>query len=149
MSRPNNQRGTRTYTVYAAAKSAGLANAYVDSQKSDEILREPCSYYGSATVPKWPQKQSQSIQFLKFSWGSMPPDPLSLACLSIYTFTYDRCNPPSKSPGYGPGFSYENLPVIGNSTGTGSPRARAKKFFILETRLVLALYVCHACAICW
>ena len=78
LSRPNNQRGTRTYTVYAAAKSAGLANAYVDSQKSDEILREPCSYYGSATVPKWPQKQSQSIQFLKFSGGACPQTPLVL-----------------------------------------------------------------------
>ena len=42
-------------------KSAGLANAYMDSQKLDAILREPCSYYGSVSVPKWPQKQCQSI----------------------------------------------------------------------------------------
>ena len=32
--------------------AAGLANAYVDSQKLDAILREPCSYYGSASVSK-------------------------------------------------------------------------------------------------
>ena len=42
-------------------KSAGIANSYVDSQKLDAMLREPCSYYSSASVPKWPQKQSQSI----------------------------------------------------------------------------------------
>ena len=29
------------------SKSSGLANAYVDSEKLDTILREPCSYYGS------------------------------------------------------------------------------------------------------
>ena len=27
-------------------KSAGLVSAYMDSQKLDAILREPCSYYG-------------------------------------------------------------------------------------------------------
>ena len=42
-------------------KSAGLVNAYIDSQKSDAILREPSSYYSYVSVPKWPQKQSQSI----------------------------------------------------------------------------------------
>ena len=40
------------------SKSAGLANAHMDSQKLDAILRKPCSYYGSASVPKW---QFQSI----------------------------------------------------------------------------------------
>ena len=43
------------------SKSAGLVNAYLDSQKLDTILREPCSYYSSASAPKRPQKQSQSI----------------------------------------------------------------------------------------
>ena len=47
--------------------SAGSANVYMDSQKLDAIRSEPCSYYGFASVPKWPQKQSQSIPFLKFS----------------------------------------------------------------------------------
>ena len=41
-------------------KSAGLVNAYMVGQKLDAILREPCSYYGSASISKWPQKQSQS-----------------------------------------------------------------------------------------
>ena len=59
----------------------------MDSQKLDAILSEPCSYYCSASVPKWPQKQSQSISLVKFSWGSMPPDPPSLACLCMHTFT--------------------------------------------------------------
>ena len=41
---------------------AGLANAYVNSQKLEcNIFHDPFSYYGSASVPKWPQKQSQSI----------------------------------------------------------------------------------------
>ena len=50
-------------------QSTGIANAYVDSQKLDAMLREPCTY------SKWPQKQSQSIQFQRTSWGSMPPGP--------------------------------------------------------------------------
>ena len=43
--------------------------------KLDEILREPCSYYGSASIPKWPQKQYQSI---KFPEGACPQTPLLL-----------------------------------------------------------------------
>ena len=45
------------------SKSAGIANAHVDSQKLDATFRKPCIYYGSASIPKWPQKQSQSIKF--------------------------------------------------------------------------------------
>ena len=44
--------------------SAGIANAYMDSHKLDTILRKPFSvhcFYSSASVPKWPQKKSQSI----------------------------------------------------------------------------------------
>ena len=48
-------------TLVPLLVKAGLANAYIYSHKLDAILREPCSYYGSAFVPKWPQKQSQSI----------------------------------------------------------------------------------------
>ena len=33
-------------------KSAGLANAYMDSQKLDAILCMPCSYYSFASVLK-------------------------------------------------------------------------------------------------
>ena len=53
-----------------------------------KLIRKQCSvhcYYGSASVPKWPQKQSQSTLFLKISWGSMPPDPSSLAWLYMHT----------------------------------------------------------------
>ena len=67
-------------------KSAGLANAHVNSQK---LLRNPFGYYGSASVPKWPQKQSQSISFQKVSCGSMPADPPSPACLCMHLFTSD------------------------------------------------------------
>ena len=42
------------------SKSASLVNAYIDSYKSDAILREPSSYYSYVSVPKWPQKQPQS-----------------------------------------------------------------------------------------
>ena len=34
------------------SKSAGLANAYMNSQKLDAVLREPCGYYRSAAVYK-------------------------------------------------------------------------------------------------
>ena len=55
-------------------------------------------YYSSASVTKWPQKQSQSIYLLKISWGSMPPDLPTLAYIHIR----HPCNPPCKNPGYGP-----------------------------------------------
>ena len=75
----------------------------MDSQKLDAILREPRSYvlvyYGFAFVPKWPQKQPQSFESLKISWGSMPPDPPSLPCLCMHTYTSDTS---SENPGYRP-----------------------------------------------
>ena len=40
---------------------------HVDSQKFDANIREPCSYYDSGFVQKWPQKQSQNICFR--AWG--------------------------------------------------------------------------------
>ena len=66
--------------------SAGLTNVI---WTADTILREPCSVYwcyGPAYVPKWPQKQSQSFGFLKISWWSLPPDPLSVASLYVHTY---------------------------------------------------------------
>ena len=43
---------------------------------------KPCSYYGSASVAKRPQKQSQSI---KMSRGSMPPEtPQSCMLMHVY-----------------------------------------------------------------
>ena len=56
--------------------SVGLANTYMDSQKLDALLSEPCIFYGYASVPKWPQKQSQSIKFKKNFWGACPQTPL-------------------------------------------------------------------------
>ena len=53
------------------SKSAGLASACMHSQKLDAKLCEPFSYYDSACVPKWPQKQSQR-NFL----GKHTPRPL-------------------------------------------------------------------------
>ena len=49
-------------------------------------------YYDPASVPQWPQKQSQSI-----SLSTYPPDPPS--------------NPPSENPGYGPA-----CPVLSTKT---------------------------------
>ena len=50
-----------------------------------EILH--CSYYGSASVSKWAQKQ---LQFLKISWGSIyAPKLLSLTCLYTHTYKSD------------------------------------------------------------
>ena len=57
--------------------------------------------YGSASVPNWPQKQSQNIYFLKFPGGAHPQNPLVLhACLLLHAYIHIRhpCNPPSKDP---------------------------------------------------
>ena len=53
------------------------------------IISEPCSYYNSASVPKWPQKKSQSIKFKKkkFPGGACPQIPLVLhayACIHTH-----------------------------------------------------------------
>ena len=53
-----------------------------------------------ASVPKWLQKQSQGIQFLKISWGSMPPDPLALHTLMLRYAHMHLCNCPSKYSGF-------------------------------------------------
>ena len=54
------------------SKSAGLVNAYMDSQKFNAILREPCSYYGSASVPK---NDLRASNFCKFPGGACPQTP--------------------------------------------------------------------------
>ena len=57
--------------------------------------------------PKWPQKLSQSIYFLKPSWGSMHPDTPSLSNhVHAYIHIRHPCNPPCENPGYGPGYDY-------------------------------------------
>ena len=69
------------------SKSAGLANAVPHGQpKIGCNYCEPGSYYDSASVPKWPQKQSRSEHLI--SWGNMPPDPLVLhayVCIATYS----------------------------------------------------------------
>ena len=57
----------------------------MDSQKLDALLSKPCIYYGFASVPKWPQKQSQSIKFKKIFWGACPQTPLVIHALCMYT----------------------------------------------------------------
>ena len=64
-----------------------LTNAYVDSQKLDAVLHVPCNYYSSAAVPKWPRSNLTASNLI--SWGSMPSDPPSLACLCMHTYTSD------------------------------------------------------------
>ena len=40
---------------------------HMDSQlKVDTILWGLCSYFGSASVPKWPQRQTQGIKIILF-----------------------------------------------------------------------------------
>ena len=41
------------------------------------------------STAKWPQKQSQSMQFIINFWGSMPPDPPSLTRSCMQTHTFD------------------------------------------------------------
>ena len=75
-------------------KFEGLANAYVDSQNLDAVFREPCSYYGSASVPKWPRSTLRASDFQTFPGGACPQTPL--------VQIRHLCNPPSKNPGYSP-----------------------------------------------
>ena len=77
------------------SKSAGLANG-CGQPKFDAITCEPCSYYDSASVLKWPQKQSQSIYFSKNFLGEHAPSRPSLACLCMHV------TPLLKIPGYRP-----------------------------------------------
>lgn len=69
--------------------SAGSANADMESQKLEAIFCEPCSHYGSASVPP-SEAISEDLIFKKFPVGACPPDPPS--------------NPPapSENPGYRP-----------------------------------------------
>ena len=62
-----------------------------------------------------------------FPGGACPQTPLVLHAYPYIHSHLDTCNPPSKSPGYGPGFSYENLPVIGLVPRL-SPRANENFF---------------------
>ena len=82
--------------------SAGIANVdlYADSQKLDAIPIGPYRY-ASASAPKWPQKQSQSIKISKIFLGSIPPDPPSLACLCMHSSIYP-CYPFLKTQDYSP-----------------------------------------------
>ena len=62
-------------------KSAGLANACRTTENS--------SYYGSAFVQKWPQKQPQSSLISKNFLGEHPPrSPSSCLLVCLYTHTY-------------------------------------------------------------
>ena len=63
---------------------------HMDCPKLNAIVFESCSYYSSASVPKWPlQKQSQGIKFLNFSGGACSQTPPSLACLCMHTYSSD------------------------------------------------------------
>ena len=79
---------------------AGLVNVYMDSQKLDAILREPYSYYSCASVSQNGLRSNlRASNFKKISWGKMPTDHPSLACLHKSDI---HVAPPSKNPGYGP-----------------------------------------------
>ena len=71
-------------------------------RKQDAILCRPHNYYVSASVPKWPQKLSQSISFLfqNFLWEHAPRSPnFACLCMHIHAYTPCRhlCNPPSEN----------------------------------------------------
>ena len=72
--------------------SARLANAYLDCQKLDTIICEPCSHYASASVPKWPWNKLESIKFVKNFLGKhglmQTCRHPSLPCLCMHTYTY-------------------------------------------------------------
>ena len=55
--------------------SAGLANAIWTAKNWKTISCEPCSYYDSASVPKWPRKQSQRHVTFKNFLGEHAPTP--------------------------------------------------------------------------
>ena len=43
-------------------------------------------------LAKYFQNQSQSSQFLKISWGGMPPDTLALACFACWLCFAQLCS---------------------------------------------------------
>ena len=56
---------------------------------TDILALEIDVYYNDILSPKFPQIQSQSIYFIKISWGGMPPDSpsISMLCMLIVLCT--------------------------------------------------------------
>ena len=86
------------------SRSAGLANAYMNSQKFDALLRKPCSY-GSTSVPKMASEAISEHLISKTFLGEhalKPPYSCMYMHACIYIPLRHPCNPHSKNPGYGP-----------------------------------------------
>ena len=80
-------------------KSAGLTNAFWDSQKLDEIV----TTMALLLLKNGPRSNLRASNFYKFPGGASPQTPLvSRACLLIYAYIHIRHPPPFKNPGYGP-----------------------------------------------
>ena len=56
---------------------------YMNSPKLDAILCKPCSYY--LLSQNGLRSSIRPSNFYKISWGSMPPESSSLACMHTYT----------------------------------------------------------------
>ena len=79
----------RTTFSHGNSMSAVLANVHINciygSQKLDAILCGPCRYNSSILLSQNGLRSNlRAPNFLKISWGTMPPDPTSLACLCIH-----------------------------------------------------------------
>ena len=87
-------------------------STYMDSQKLDAILCEPCSCYGSASAQNGLRSnlRASTCNFSKFPGGASHRPPLVLhgyACIHS-TLNSPPCNPPSKNPGYRPNSTTQN-----------------------------------------
>ena len=83
---------------------------------------------------KWPQKQSQSIQFAKFSWGSIPPDPHSM-CVLMYTHKLFAPPPNLKCPPPTLLIEWQILSILRNFANSIMQKA-LNQFFQSESILV-------------
>ena len=78
--------------------SPGVSNAYMDSQKLNAILYEPCSYTMALLLSQMAISEHEtSKHFLR----GILPDPPSFTCLCMHTCTFwHPCNPHSENPSY-------------------------------------------------
>ena len=90
------------HSTFSRGNLMAYTNVYMDSQKLDTILREPCGvhcYYSSASVPKMSSEAiSENLITKNFLGEHAPRAPPSLACIHVT----HPCNPPCKNPGYRP-----------------------------------------------
>ena len=75
---------------------------HMDSQKFDAIIGEPCSYYDCFCSKMTSEVISEHLISEKFPGEACPQTPLVLHAYAWWIHIIHPCNPPSKTPSYGP-----------------------------------------------